>query len=463
MKEPKTGKEISKKWAEHILKEHRAATNPPALLRVDTCTVDKDKGDGYNSEVFFFTVETTEQEESSSPETKKVYHLVGKFLSQEPHSQVMNKKLKSHLKEYLVYTELIPAMNNMLNEKAPEEPKISYPELIYGKCKGQDFVLVMENLQYAGCEMNDKRKGLDDEHLKAAVDQIARVHALSYVLCQTADVSKYSCFPSVGEHISIFIAMMGVMVDNCVRFLTSFEKTQELGNKLKSCQSILLEKLSASVVDDFPIKCLVHGDFWNNNFMFKYAAASDEQKIIEEVKLIDWGNASWGPPVFDLQYLVHTSTTRTTRKDHLDEVLSQYHETFMRLTTHLGHPPANWSIEQLKSEWNKTYSYGFLVGCTLTQGTLSTTNPANKKNEPSVLDKPMLFPIKFVVDGMTMGAAKLLSPLLLSGGGKKFIVSFMKKIMKPILEELKSGKNEAMNTRLLDLVYEADEKGLLTT
>lgn len=359
-----------------------------------------------------------------------------------------------------MYTELIPAMNNLLNEKAPEEAKITYPELIYGKCNGKDFVLVMENLLYVGCEMNDKRKGLDGEHLKAAIDQLARVHALSYVFRQTTDVSKFSCFPSITDHISMFTMMMGVMVDNCVRFLTSSEETQELGNKLKSCQSMLLESLSASMADSFPIKCLVHGDFWNNNFMFKYADTSNEQKIIEEVKLIDWGNSSWGPPIIDLQYLVYTSTTRTTRKDHLDEVLSHYHETFLRLTTRLGHPPANWSLEQLRTEWHKVYPYGFLVGCTLAQGTLSTTNPVNKKTEPSVLDKPMLLPIKFIVDGMTMGAVKLLSPLLLSGAGNKFIENYMRKIMKPILEELKSGKNEAMNTRVLDLVYEADEKGL---
>ncbi|KAG0714974.1 hypothetical protein GWK47_013009 [Chionoecetes opilio] len=458
---PKSGREISSKWAEYILRAHMAVAGTPAFLQVDNCTVSEDLGDGYNSQVVFFSVDTTEREETSSPDVKKTYHLVAKLLKENPQFKVLNKKFKIGLKEYLVYTDLISNLNNILSVKAPEVPQISLPKLIYGKCTSNEFALVMENLQHAGYEMNDKRKGFDAEQLMAAVKRIAIVHAVSSVFLQTADTSKYSCFPTAQEYMNTLNIMMGVSLEISIEFLKSSKENEELGKKIESCKSSLLEKASAALLSDYPVKCLAHGDLWNNNIMLKYSDAPDEQKIIEEVKIIDWGNTSWGPPIFDLQYLVHTSTNRAVRKENLDEVLSHYHSTFMTLTTQLGYPPGKWDLSDFKAEWEKSYPLGFLLGCCLTAGTLSTTNPANKKPEPSILDKPLLLPLKVLVNGMKLGMFKVLMPVFMSSGGKKLFAGLLRKLLQPTLEELKSGKNEAMNTRLLELLYEADENGLL--
>lgn len=466
MKVPKSPQDINKKWVEQILREHKASTDSPdspTLLHVDSCTVNKDLGDGYNSQVVFFSAETTEKDQANATEVKKTYHLVAKLLHQDVQIQQLHKKFKTPMKEYLIYTELINNLNKILSEKAPEEPRISLPELIYGKCTSKDFILVMENIQYAGYEMNDKRKGLNGEQLKAAVDKIARIHAVSYVFHQTADISRYSCFPQTQEYMNTFAFLVEVMVDSCIAFLKSSKETEEIGKKIEVCRPSLFERSSTAMSAKYPVKCLVHGDYWNNNFMFKYTDTPDGQKVVEEVKVIDWGNCSWGTPMFDLQYLVHTSTNRSVRKDHLDEVLRHYHSTFIMLTTQLGSPLPSWGLEELKAEWEATYPFGFLFGCILTLSTLSTTNPANKQPEPSVLDKPLLLPIKVLADGIKVGLAKAFLPLFTSPAGKKIIVGFMKKTLKPLSEEFKSGKNEAMNTRFLDLIYEADENGLFTT
>lgn len=41
MKTPRSGQEISKKWLEYILREHKAATDSSTLLQVDNFTVRK--------------------------------------------------------------------------------------------------------------------------------------------------------------------------------------------------------------------------------------------------------------------------------------------------------------------------------------------------------------------------------------------------------------------------------------
>ena len=407
----------------------------------------------------FFSAETTEENEE-----KKTYHLVAKLLMPDASMKVFNQYFKSSLREYTIYTELINNFNKILSDKLPQEPLITLPKLIYGKHTSSEYILVFENLDYAGYEMNDKRKGLNPQQLKAAVDKIARIHAVSYVFYKTTDTTKYSCFPSLQEYMNTFNVLLGGMFDGCITFLKRCKDTEELGKKIELNKSSFLEKTSSALINQYQVKCLVHGDYWNNNFMFKYTDAPEGEKTIEEVKVIDWGNSSWGPPVFDLQYLLHTSTNREVRKDHLEEVLSHYHATFTMLTTQLGHPLTNWSLADLKAEWEKSYPFGFLFGCALTQGTLSTKNPANRRKlEPSILDKPLLHPVKVVVDGMKLGVAKMLIPFSFSNTGRKMFLTVMKRMMKPLLDELLSGENEAMNSRLLGLIYEADERGLFST
>lgn len=469
MKTPRSGREISKKWLEYILREHKAATDSSTLLQVDNFTVRKDLGDGYNSQVIFFNVETTEKNEANSPDVKKTYSLVAKLLNEETGSRVFATKFKINLKEYLVYTDLINTFNKILTEKAPEESLISLPKLIYGKCTKNDFVLVMENVENAGYETNDKCKGLDSEQLMATVDKIARIHALSYVFCETSDTSKYLSLPRIDEYFDIIIIMIEGMLENTIDFLKSSKETEELGKKIKLSLPSLKERTFNLMSSNSLFKCIIHGDFWNNNFMFKYADTPDEQRIIEDIMVIDWGNSSWGVPLFDLQYLIYSSTQRCIRKEHLDKALSHYHSTFTTITTKLGCPLSNWGLTELKTDWEKGYPVGFLLSCTLVLGTLSTTNPFSKRqiSEPSILDKPFLLPVTVLLDAMKLGMAKVFMALTFSLREKqlfkKVMKMAMKKLMTPILEELKSGKNEAMNTRILDLIYEADENGLFST
>jgi hypothetical protein len=43
----------------------------------------------------------------------------------------------------------------------------------------------MENLKISGYTMVDKKKGLDIEHVKMLLDQLSRLHAVSYHFVQT--------------------------------------------------------------------------------------------------------------------------------------------------------------------------------------------------------------------------------------------------------------------------------------
>ncbi|XP_069936203.1 uncharacterized protein [Cherax quadricarinatus] len=424
-----------------------------------------------------------------SPDSTVVHHLAAKFYSLDLMNREMNKMMNTGQKEYLVYTKIIKELNEFQADRASEEPRITIPQLIYGRYTGNENVLLMENLKIHGYNTFDKRKGLDFEHLKVSIEHIARVHALSHAFYRENDFrNKYPCFRPTLEHLKFFKPVGVAMLDIAIAYFRTLSDKRDVTQRLEACKQSLLDKYSAIVLDREGIMCLNHGDYWINNIMYSYkspvAQASHEDsqathkdsqeghsasqtheshQEIEALKIIDWGTSSWGNPIFDLQYLLYTSTTRAIRSAHLDRLLHLYHSTFTKLAAKLGSPAASWSYEQFELEWERTSIAGFLFGCTLSLGTLSTSIHVNEASQPSCLDKPFLLPIKVVVNGIKIGMAKLLFPLLEKPIGERLTKNTLYHTYKPIIGELCSGQNEVMNKRLIDIICEADEKGIFST
>ena len=164
----------------------------------------------------------------------------------------------------------------------------------------------------------------------------------------------------------------------------------------------------------------------------------------------------WSNPVFDLHYLLNTSTEAALRESHLDKILLHYHTTFTLITESLNCPVPAWNYEQFVAEFERTRLVGLLMGMCLIQGTLSkagekinSNNNSSLKNKKNVLHK-----IKSV-------ATKLFFPVILQPSSQFIAKSVMKKMLEPIGQELVEGTNQVMNVRLLELLSEADRKGLL--
>ena len=99
---------------------------------------------------------------------------------------------------------------------------------------------------------------------------------------------------------------------------------------------------------------------------------------------------------------------------------------------------------------------GFILGLCLIQGTLSEIGEKMNSNTSSSFNNTnsIVHKIKYVV-------AKLFFPIILKPSSLFITKSLMKKMFAPIGQELVEGKNQIMNDRVLDLLIEADKKGLL--
>ena len=161
--------------------------------------------------------------------------------------------------------------------------------------------------------------------------------------------------------------------------------------------------------------------------------------------------------MFDLHYLLNTSTRVSMRQQHQDTILHHYHATFTTITESLNTTVPDWNYDQFLAEFGRTSLVGFMMGMCLIQGTLSKEGEklnVNNTTSSAGDSKGVLYKIK-------SAAAKVMVPLVLKPSSYFILKSFLRKVFAPIGQELIDGKNTIMNERLLEHLDEADAKGLI--
>lgn len=82
-----------------------------------------------------------------------------------------------------------------------------------------------------------------------------------------------------------------------------------------------------------PLACILHGDFWNNNMLFKYADEAQQggsestDNIPVSLKLIDFQLSRVGHPVTDILYFMYASAKPEVRQHHMQGLLRHYFDT----------------------------------------------------------------------------------------------------------------------------------------
>ena len=79
-----------------------------------------------------------------------------------------------------------------------------------------------------------------------------------------------------------------------------------------------------------------------NNNVHRYS--DDKVMVPLEVSLINMTLMHWCNPCLDLVNFMFTSTTPQLRKSHLDEILSCYHDEFIKKIQMLGEDPSIYSF-----------------------------------------------------------------------------------------------------------------------
>ncbi|CAL4061065.1 unnamed protein product [Meganyctiphanes norvegica] len=373
-----------------------------------------------------------------------------KFQSQEAFSQEMAKKFGAGGNEAIIYSSIIQELNKFQKSHSDNEFQINIPSHIYSKHNDKEYALVMENMKILGYDNNSKKNMLSIEEAKLALEQLARLHGISYAYNKKHDFLKK--YPSYRLEKFKDMQNMGdeQYIDIVLEFLKTQNEHQDLLKKIKAAKPHTVTKMKEAFKErKTQIYCLNHGDPWNNNILIKQSEGTKEDKIV----FIDWEIAHWNFLAFDLNYFLGGAIIPEMRIHHLDDLLHHYHSHFTRVTTALGSPVPDWGFEQLKVEYEAVMAWGFVKNLTFAM-LLSEASKDWKITNHDVNSNPVSKSIK-------KGMAKVLVPLMMKPSVLSLMMNAMlKQLTKPVLKELESKENHDLNERFLACILEADQNGL---
>jgi hypothetical protein len=118
-----------------------------------------------------------------------------------------------------------------------------------------------------------------------------------------------------------------------------------------------------------PMACILHGDFWNNNMLFKYADVEGNEtestassSIPVSLKLIDFQMSRIGHPLTDILYFMNASAKPEVRERHMESLLRHYYDTLTADLRLLGIPLDNCSLQDFLNEYKRRSLMGLFFG-----------------------------------------------------------------------------------------------------
>ncbi|KAJ8977342.1 hypothetical protein NQ317_017756 [Molorchus minor] len=318
-----------------------------------------EKGDGYVGEIVFVSVNGENNENE-----KQYLDLVVK------HGK-SNDDLRNNIPvrdtfegEIHVYEKVIPTFQKFQREKQVLNMFENVPKCYLTLMLKNMEVLVLENLRKVGYELHDKTQPMNADHLKLILRKYGQFHALSFALKdQRKDEFKSLC-DGVKDLFIEFLKNTSVKESYRKSLETFLIMAKERGD-LDLYQK--LKDLIIRDVDDILVnsrsqkeeQCvLLHGDCWNNNFMFKYK--QNDRTSPYDVKILDWQLSTLLSPAFDLAYLIYANSSQT-ELDRFDELLETYYSSFSNFLRDLGSDPEKlFSYKDLKRHWAKHSTFAAL-------------------------------------------------------------------------------------------------------
>ena len=175
-------------------------------------------------------------------------------------------------------TEVLPKINQVL------EPQLSlkcFPECFYTLYEEEKQLLFTKNLRIEGFQMAERTQGLPKAEVMMALGILAKFHATSFIVKKHYQVSLKDIFPSYANSenswfmsdnsaTELYRGVLGNSIDQSVLMLEKIGGWDKTMNWLKSSKEDLLNKTFKDLKTcNKKFECILHGDFWNNNLLFR--------------------------------------------------------------------------------------------------------------------------------------------------------------------------------------------------
>lgn len=250
-------------WVRFILKKENIR-DVTTKLRANA-----DKGEGYIGDILFVQVSGITRENQ-----KTIFDIVLKCSKQSKALRKISPIHEHFRNENHVYNTIFPYFVSFQKEKCVTETFTSFPKF-YGSIFGEDYeVLGFENLKAKECW--PKQQTLTRNHVILVLGEYAKYHAISIAL-QEQHPDKFNeltvafdneIYKKITKAYN-FPEMFRNNIDLTLRLLHDELEKQEIlkwenfKQQIDSNWEYLMNNVEGK-------KVLIHGDCWNNNFMFKH-------------------------------------------------------------------------------------------------------------------------------------------------------------------------------------------------
>nr|XP_001807041.2 PREDICTED: uncharacterized protein LOC100141764 [Tribolium castaneum] len=334
------------------LKLNTLLTNAAKNLNIQKFSIDLDlcalKGDGFLCEIYKAAI--------IDQETNKKINVVIKVAPSDQRRREATCIQEAYSNEILFYSEVFPVFIKFQQEHKTTQLFNNVPRYITSAGKLGEEMIVLADITKAGFIMRDKNLALDEEHAKLIFKTYGRFHAISFCLKdQNFEVyknltKKLVNVPAVFGHRDGFCRGLKGMAGKAFKILdpnlqTVFKKYEE--NTVEMYLKVLKYEGKYS--------CILHGDCWSNNMMFKY-----QNSQIVDVQMMDFQMSFEGTPVYDLSYFFYSGGSKQLF-DKLETFLDIYYESFSKCAKALGGDPEKLlpreipdsrRLEKIFSIWN---------------------------------------------------------------------------------------------------------------
>ncbi|XP_047501428.1 uncharacterized protein LOC125047255 [Penaeus chinensis] len=285
------------------------------------------------------------------------------------------------VKEAMFYEHLVQDIQSQLNEIGQKPLRV--PQCYYTSLEENREVIFLEDLRPKGFTMFDRKKGMDVAHTKLVLEELARLHAASYLLkVKTPDLAeKYPILnmdwlnyaDDARETVQERFSDQMDMVRDMLKKVGGYEVAE---NWLKRNKVRILEILENNIKGVPPFDVLCHGDCWTNNVLFRY----NEKEVPVEVMLLDLQMCRQASLATDLTYLFYTSLEGHVRTSNLESFLDTYYSAFLGVTE-AGKSSLPFSRQELRREYNHRLEYGLLLALLATVIVLCEGDVAEENEE----------------------------------------------------------------------------------
>ncbi|XP_042872421.1 uncharacterized protein LOC122253421 [Penaeus japonicus] len=389
--------EITKENVEAALKTDKGSEAHLVSFTVQECTK---KGDNYATMVARVNVNYSLNETDHSVSYIVKYNPKS-FKAFEKFAYIVFKK------ETMFYQHLVHDIQSQLQDIGQTPLRVA--KCFYTSLEENREVIFLEDLRPRGFKMFDRKKGMDVAHTKLVLEELARLHAASYLLkAKIPDLTeKYPILnldwinyadDARETMYETFTKQMDIVKDMLSK-VGGYEVTE---NWLSRNKERVLEILDNQLERVPPYDVLCHGDCWNNNVLFRY----NEKEIPVEVMLLDLQLVRQASFATDLTYLFHTSLEGHVRKTYLEAFLNIYYSAFLSVTE-AGDTAMPFSRLELRQEYRNHLEFGLMLAMLVTIMIICEGN-INKEDQKGFSDS-----VKDILDQL-VATSPILRPRFLS-------------------------------------------------